>query len=620
MAYDTSQIVLGTNNQVQLGPGQFVPLNSLSDDGYKMAMNYKAARDGGAAASPAPATTIATPPQSDPSRPSSSASFTMNQNANSAVSNAQNPPANPSDTTISAISSAFPSLSADMLKSLDPTTLVNLALAADQKGQAAKDKSDAEARQQDQYRATMAQNNAAYAAARDQLKQDRENSVSTASAQLASLNSSGGIGSDSSQYIDHIHSMYDMAENQLQLQAEQAQAALDAGNSQAYEQISQNMSNTVSTITANVQNMLATIQGQKVQASQFAQTEQDKATTTYSSMLQNLPQPDVLSNLPSDYGSLSKDQLSTLQNTSAYQQGIKAGMSPQAILSDIKAAATSSKVAIAKQNADEKAQNDAVRAQIAMFNAQTNAADKMAAAADAQRIATTNVSTPNGGTGSDFLEAFKIAQNAGGHTKQENNDSLNNIADFLEAGKTDQAKQALQNYVLKGMPTADRQVAQGFMDVSGFAKEIQKELAALPADKQTGLINGKLNDVAEKLGQTTDPQLAQLKASVDHFKVAYTTLLAGRRGNSQYTNMIGQLLPSTSDNPDLNAAKIAAIANTSDTFMRSAVGGIIGSDTYDKIYGTKSSSTNNTSSSGYVPSFDYTTYINNLPSVKANKK
>lgn len=530
-------------------------------------------------------------------KPSSSASVILNNNATTAVNNATatingTAPA-PNAASAQKISDGLTGLgyradSGSVQALLDagynPESITGLISAKNEREDARTTAAQEQANADSQYRSQLGGQNAQYASASATLEQHRSDALDTAKSQLAGLNSSGGIGSDASQFNNHINSQYDMAANQLAFQAEQAQAALQAGNLSAYNEIQDNMSKTIATTNANVQNLLATSSANKTQADQFAQTEKDKAGTLYANSLQNLPQPDAIASLPTDYSKLSPDQLKTLQGTSAYQMGINAGMTPQAVLADVQAAATKSKIAIAKQNADEKAANDATRAQIAMFNAQTNAANKQAAAADAQRV----VNTANG---SPFLDAFQAAQSAGGHTKQENNDTLSNLADQLEAGKTPLARQTIKNYALKALPTADREVVNGFADAATFAQDIKNQIAALPAAQKTGFVNGTVNDWLGKIGQTNDPQLAKLKASIDHFGIAYTTLLAGRRGNSQYTDRINSLLPSTKNSNELNLDKIEAIGSTADTFARSAIGGVIGDDLYSQIF---TDGTNNT--------------------------
>lgn len=330
------------------------------------------------------------PKNSDPSKPSSSASSVINNNAAVATNNATTSQPSANQTAAGSLYNMLQGNGMGGMSANDIQTLMDQGMSASEAAglavqmagqrQAQQAKSEQEMRQQQQYQSSLASQNAMYGQSVGQLNNDRKNSIDTATAQLAQLNTSGGVSSDSAGFISHINAQYDMAQQSLNLQAEQARAALDAGNSQAYAQINANMEKTLEGVRNNVTNLLSTIQGNKVAGAQFQQQEQDKATTAYQQSLINLPQPEDLAKLPGEVSKLSPEQKKQLEGNSAYQLAIKAGITPQAALSDIQSAATD---AYKKRSADTAVQ----RAQIAALNAQTSASKAQATQAVIQAVA-----------------------------------------------------------------------------------------------------------------------------------------------------------------------------------------------------------------------------------------
>lgn len=330
------------------------------------------------------------PKNSDPSKPSSSASPIINNNATVATNNATVAQPSANQTAAGSLFNMLQGNGMGGMSAQDIQTLMDQGMSANEAAglaiqmagqrQAQQAKSEQEMRQQQQYQASLASQNAMYGQSVSQLNNDRQNSIDTATAQLAQLNASGGIGSDATGFLSHINAQYDMAQQSLNLQAEQARAALDAGNSQAYAQINANMEKTLEGVRNNITNLLSTIQGNKVSGAQFQQQEQDKATTAYQQSLINLPQPEDLAKLPGEVSKLSPEQKKQIEGNSAYQLAIKAGITPQAALSDIQSAATD---AYKKRSADTAVQ----RAQIAALNAQTSASKAQATQAVIQAVA-----------------------------------------------------------------------------------------------------------------------------------------------------------------------------------------------------------------------------------------
>lgn len=529
--------------------------------------------------------------QTDANRPSSSASVITNNNTSSTISGAmgtQPAPTGPSTTATglaSSLSSQGINVDASSLQAYidsgyTPSEAVQLAIQVSGINDAKTAASAATANEQTQYQQQLASENAQYGQSVNQLSTDRQNNLDTATAQLASLNSSGGISSDSSQFLSHINSQYDLAQQQLDLQAQQAKAALASGDAQAYSAIQANMANTISQVKTNVTNLLSSIQGNNVTAAQNATAEQDKAVSAYQSNLVNLPQAQDLAALPSSYGSLTPAQKTQLEGTTAYQQGIKAGYTPQSILTDVQSAATS---AYKQQSANTAAQNanTAVqRAQIEAFTAETNAANKVALSTDLS-----NMNSLPGG--SAYSAAFQQALLSVG--KGLKSDDINNasfiISGFLQSGDTANASKALTNFILANKPATTKSIVSGLQDVSSYADKIKSQIAALPKDQQTAFINGTFQNIAEKFGQNPNPQLSEIGKEMGHLGLIYKAEVFGKRSAISNDATLQGLYPSITDTPSLNFATLDAMKGSANAILNGEVSSVINPDTFNAIYG-----------------------------------
>jgi hypothetical protein len=460
----------------------------------------------------------------------------------------------------------------------DPNTVTNLLIGKSQADDAKAAADKEEAQQASTYQAELSAQNADYGAALGQLKTDRSNALNTATAQLASLNSSGGKGSDADAFMSHINDQYDVAENQLTLQGEQARDALDAGNTQAYQSIQQQMSQTIAGVKTNIQNLLSAATGNQTQQSQFAQTQ-------YNTSLSTLTPDSPLGSLNDSSGApvtdpsqLSAAQKSAFESSSAYQQGTKAGLSPQAILGDVQNAIKTSKASLAQSQLQEKTNNDIARAQIAMFVAQTNAADKEAAAISAGTIA-------NSTGGGPYLAAMNAI--APDLSKAQNTTLADSLAASLSGGDTKTAKTTLTNAVLKGLPTSDQSMYGGLQEISGVVSKLRADIAALPKDQQTGFLTGNFQQIAEKVGQNPSPQLATINAEFQHIQKVYVRSVFGVRAAAAASgsSIFNSILPSITDTKSLNLSTLQGLLDTANDSLNSVVSSKISQDNFQAIYG-----------------------------------
>lgn len=531
-------------------------------------------------------------------KPSSSSTIQLNANANAATASAMgqstgtgltadqtstlnglvsvygNNGVNISSTDVAALMKADPTLSVTAAAS-------QVAALATQQNtlQTAKDATKAaQQNQAQQYADSLSQENNQFAQAQSQLDKDRQGNLSSATAQLASLNSSGGISSDSGQFLSHINAQYDMAQQSLILQGTQAKAALDAGNLAAYNTINQNMQATVSSVNNNIANILSSASAAQTSTAQTATTNQKDALTQADNALQNLPQPQQLATLPTDYSSLSGDQQDMVKNTEAFALLKKGGMSDQAAYSAVQTAATSSFKQQAATTAANNANTAAQRAEISAYTAQANLANKQAAAVDAGTIA----ATPGG---NDYLSAFQLAEAGSKNTAAQNSTTLSTLSQFLQNGDTTHAKQLITNYVLSAEPASTKTIVDGLQDVAGYADTLKAKIAALPADEQSGFLSGNFSDIANKFGQNPSPQLAEIGREFAHLGLIYKSEVFGKRAAVSNDSTLSSMFPDIKDTDSLNFSTLDAMNDTANQILNGKVSAVIGQDTFNNIYG-----------------------------------
>lgn len=514
--------------------------------------------------------------KSDPNKPSSSATIPLGAQANNATNNATNNnlPDAPTDQENGIM--GFTGLNLTDLRGLSAVDKAGLYMQYQQSQDAKSQAEQARLEQNNIYNSELAQQNAQYSQSSNQLTQDRANAKDSAGQQLAALNASGGIGSDSGQFLSHIDAQFDLAGQQLTLQAQQAKAALDAGNFQAYQSIQSNMNQTVAQVRTNVTNLLNSFQASQVAQGQFQQQEEDKNATLYRDTLTQLPlaQADSMAKLPGDWGNLSSKQVESIKGTTAYQQGKQAGLSDQAILGDLKGLSSSGSFA------QQRITNQANQATARLAIAQANLADKQASLIDSTTIAGAD-------GGKDFLTAFQ--QNNSQHTKQENTDFLSSMSSLLQAGNKNAAANALTNYILnpKGNSSFSDAV-DSLRIVAGIVGPLKDYIDSLPKDQQAGFLKGNYQTMAAKLGQNPNPKLQQLGSELSHVGVIYARAVGGVRAaasTASGNSIFGQLIPNIKDSKSLAVSDLTGFTDTANDLLNSAISSKIGSDTFKNIYG-----------------------------------
>ena len=549
--------------------------------------------------------------QSTPSNmPSSSASVNLNKTATAATQQAINPApaANPNAAAASSISSILskyggPSVSASDIQGLldnkyslqDATTLLTgLASSKAASDAANQDEQNAQNARQASYDADLANQNATYAQESQQLATDRQNAIGAATQQLGAANSSA-ISSDNTGMISHIGSQYDMAQQTLTLQAQQAKAALDSGNATAYNAIVANMSNVRAQLNTNIQNLISGVSSNQTNEAAAASNEADKVAaqkTADQQKSQGIADKELqtitnesapqLAALPNDTATFTPAQMATLQGAPGYSALISAGLSPNGALGYIKNAATGNSQ-ISKENAlAEKTQTDTAKAQISLMNAQANDAYLDAKTKDLE-ITQANMQSVASVKGGAYMDALNTLGN--NQTTAQGKQSLNTMAALAQGGDENGMKQNLVNDVTKTLPTADQGTFTGIYSTAVAAGSLMAKIQALPASQKAGIINGNIQDIATKFGQNPDPALQSVAAEAAHLSTLYKANVFGKRAVTSSIPGLDSLLGSAKNNESLNVTDIQAFQSTANDVLGGLLQSKIGSDSYQKIFG-----------------------------------
>ena len=456
--------------------------------------------------------------------------------------------------------------------------------------QALTDKNQQLADQQASDLADTAENDAELATAKAQVDQQMAGLNQSETNKAAAAGGSDTVaGTNQSGVAAYVSGVKSYAYTQLQNLANQKQAAINSGNTKAIASINDSYNKVVADLQTKLSSDI-TQEAQKAgdvkqQQAVLDANTQAKATSQYNTSLSNLTSASPLSSLFDSSGQPVAGALTNpaFTNSSTYQQGIAAGLTPQAILSDTQNAVKTSKAA-AKQ---DSLNTELMRAQIEEANSATAANTKVL-----NQTITSSISGATGTTGKDgstidgnaYNDAVSSIATAGKLTIAQTNAIGGAIATALNSGNTTQSKNLVTQAVFSVIPTQDKTTIAGLNTVASVIPGIQATIASLPQNEQSGIINGNIQDLSAKLGQNPDPKLQQLGAELGHLKALYMANVFGKRAVLSNNSMFNSLMPDIKDGSSLMYSDLAGLSNTANAFQQGTIQSVIGNDTYNSIF------------------------------------
>ncbi len=216
----------------------------------------------------------------------------------------------------------------------------------------------------------LAGSNATFAAARTKLEEQKRKDLEGAKAQAYANNPYAATSSTTSDYMGAVSREYAALDAQLTSQAEAAKAALEAGDGKTVAAINASMDSLLAQGQQNIANNLRDLQKTNIQQQQFDISKQQTATSQYQSALQNIPQAEIYQNYPDNWSDLTATQKTQIMNSDTFQVGLRANMSKDTLLSDIKNASSGAYKKLQSDISLQNAQTTAYRAQISAYTAQ----------------------------------------------------------------------------------------------------------------------------------------------------------------------------------------------------------------------------------------------------------
>ncbi len=527
---------------------------------------------------------------SNPGGPSSSASQILNTNTDSALNAIKNPQQPTAMTDIQQYVASTLGLGEDFARQLDPASMAQFALQRNSQMSAEASAKKSEEFLQRQYDASLAQENAQYAQASKEIETHRQGAMSEGQRAAYAANPFAATSSAKGGYTDSINRKYDSLQGTLTLQAQQAKAALDAGNFEAYAKIQSSLEQTKQTGLANIQKFIQDYQKQEIQKDQFNTTQKNTWADNFLNQLSKIDYTPEEIDARIKSGAIEKDP--------TFQAGLQAGYDKQGVIDAMK----SGSIAASKLKLDQQKVLDAQiraansQAMIGTWSIQTDPGTGATFRVNSKTGAIEPISLADyqgtfGGAAvpesvsKTFLSGLQTINTGGGVTEKDKAAAYSVIGQALKSGNTQLAKTQLKNYAIGSMSQQSQDIYNGMNTVTSNLAMIRQDIKSLPANIQTDFISGNWEKGLEKVGTTNSTLLAKLKTEIEATKFAYTNQISGKQFTDAESKRYAGVLPDISNEKSLNLAKmdgfLKIVNNTTDSVVRQR----IGADTYNQIYG-----------------------------------
>ena len=190
--------------------------------------------------------------------------------------------------------------------------------------------------------------------------------------------------------------------------------------------------------------------------------------------------------------------------------------------------------------------------------------------------------------------------NAGSAEGQQKRDTQL-IAQFVKNGQTKQAQELIMSRVVNKMSATERDAEldrRNTIDALTEMKSALNDYVSQTGD--TNILTGSIENVANKIGQTSDPRLSAIKTRIVQATQKYRNAITGAAWGDQETAEYKTIFPSITNTSELNNTIIDTMIPLLKNNERNAIGLFLGgSDVYDSIFsdplglGTGQSSSNN---------------------------
>jgi hypothetical protein len=195
------------------------------------------------------------------------------------------------------------------------------------------------------------------------------------------------------------------------------------------------------------------------------------------------------------------------------------------------------------------------------------------------------VSTGGATADTNSLVNAMVNVNAGSAEGQQKRDAAR-VAQFVQQGKTKEAQDLILSRVTSKMTGAERSAEldrRNTIDALVDMKSALAEYSATTGD--TGLVTGGIENIANKIGKTTDPKLAALKTRIIAATQKYRNSITGAAWGEQEAAEYKSIFPSITNTKKLNSTIIDTMIPLLQNNERNAIGLYLGgADVYDEVF------------------------------------
>ncbi|NCN25901.1 LysM peptidoglycan-binding domain-containing protein, partial [Candidatus Falkowbacteria bacterium] len=202
-------------------------------------------------------------------------------------------------------------------------------------------------------------------------------------------------------------------------------------------------------------------------------------------------------------------------------------------------------------------------------------------AANKTTVPTTNIT----GAGSQELSnAFTrsvlgLSKDARGYAQQ----SYNTL---VQQGRVDEAKELILQTAVEGADTETKKKLLGREEALAALDDIRANLNEYEAaGGNTNILKGGWETLQQKLGRTSDPELAEIENDIRISIQAYRQAVSGAAFTESEAKEYEKIFPSISRNAELNTAKLDSLENVyrrnQEVFYKTK----LGTQNYDALYG-----------------------------------
>lgn len=483
--------------------------------------------------------------------PISSNSYTQNQLEEKTIQSALNPQSNvkPLNDLQNRVMQFVGTTDEDYIRGLDTSTLISLDKEAEARRLGAETRTKAEQNLQTSYNQALAQQNATYANLSRDLARRRQGDVETAKATAAQLNPYSGANTAEQGYDRQINAEYDRLQGDLDTKAAAAMAALASGNAEAYAKIQQSMADDYAQSAQNVSAIMNQLQNRDLQSKQFnlslAKESRIADTQEKKDFLDNLerfgagiPEEDINSFLTS--GSM------TPAIKSIMKQGMQANFAPAEIASFIQMGTQKQR----NQEFNEWAKQQSVN----------QGWDRIA-------LSLENSLKPQGGGAGKLADLESSIYKTALTGVFNNTQKFTNVTErdlavdaVIEAFNNEGPKGAVRtitNLAINNTDTDTKKASTGRIAVAEMLAGVEKSLDEYKnSGGNTGFISGSIENIVNKIGQSTDPKLAKLKADLQQITQIYRRSMTGAAFSQGEMSEYKNFMPDISSVEKLNIAKL----------------------------------------------------------------